>query len=535
MKIAYNGYHLTQLPDGESQKTNRVRTGTVPAAAAVAFPAIPEKSAVRYLKAIEDITSDIMSIVDSHVVRGSIGDAMAAGRLGTISAETLQREPFMPGDILIVIPERMLPGSDERAAPGSVTILRNVPFAESVDGEGIDEDQTIGSVARNVAEWLTPRETGILRSPEMEPTALVERYIISVRGGESPSPAFFVRHQDLLGKTEDFDEAGSAPMVTLRPVVRALIGEPGNARLTASSGEPHPGASRVPGDLDGSQAVASRTPSPGRNEGLLPSLLSFNLVEKVKGALSRVFPEASQEPVIGEDDGDEEAPYPSSADGLQSPTSFAAKFPGFTVRVINVQTGDAVSPSSETGIETVAERMVDLSRAVTDLVNLQNTDPESGSDTTTTQTLLKETVTRMVRDSFVSASGQPKLGTFPVDAGAFGIGIDEKGGLRIDVVVLKEALTGHRDEVVRFVHDFAGSIHDRMTYGFNPIAGVCRGGQENPLLSRPESKESLTDDEQNSRADFEKRLNELQMLLKSSYELKDSFVQRKPARQGRPV
>ncbi|HNT43674.1 MAG TPA: hypothetical protein PKN85_04380, partial [Syntrophorhabdaceae bacterium] len=237
----------------------------------------------------------------------------------------------------------------------------------------------------------------------------------------------------------------------------------------------------------------------------------------------------------GEDDGDEGALYPSSADGLQSPTSFAVKFPGFTVRVINVQTGDAVSPSSETGIESVAERMVDLSRAVTDLVNLQDIDPESGSDTTTIQTLLKETVARMVRDSFISASGQPNLGTFPVDAGAFGIGIDEKGGLRIDAVVLKEALTGHRDEVVRFVHDFAGSIHDRITYGFNPIACVCRGGQENPFLSRAESKESLTDDEQSSRADFEKRLNELQMLLKSSYELKDSFMQRKPARQGRPV
>jgi hypothetical protein len=423
-------------------------------------------------------------------------------------------------------------GSDEGAAAGSITILRNVPFAGSGGTEGIDNGEAIVGLAKRVAAWLAPRETGIQRSSEMNPSALAPGFIVSVRDGEGPSPVFSVRRQDMLEEIEVPDEAGPARQTTLVPVIRTLLEGSGNVGFTTPADTLGPDAFRVPGDSGSSQAIAGQTRAPARNESLLRSLLSFDPAEKVKENPSPTVPETSQTPFIGKGDGKEGASGPSFAEGPQSPALFAAKFRGVTVSVIDVRTGEAVSLSTDTGIDTITERMVDLSRVVSDLANLQDTDPEAGSDMTATRALLKETVTKMVKDSFVSVSGQLKESAFSVGTGAFGIAIDEKGGLKIDAVALKEVLAARKDEVVGLVREFASSVHDRIAYTYNPIAGVCRGGQESTLFRGPESKESLGEDEHGARADFEKRLSELQMLLRSSHELRDSFMRRKLAEQG---
>jgi hypothetical protein len=68
-------------------------------------------------------------------------------------------------------------------------------------------------------------------------------------------------------------------------------------------------------------------------------------------------------------------------------------------------------------------------------------------------------------------------------------------------------------------------IHERITYYFHLFAGLYTGGPDTISLQGSVNKESVADDRENEKVKFEKRLNELRMLLESSYQLKESFMQ----------
>jgi len=112
-----------------------------------------------------------------------------------------------------------------------------------------------------------------------------------------------------------------------------------------------------------------------------------------------------------------------------------------------------------------------------------------------------------------------------------GMSLDERGLLKVDAAVLRDALSGGKSETVRFVHDLTASLHDRIAYNPLAFAGFDTG-RPGAALDAPSGNERAAGDDTERKMSFEKRLNEIRLLLKSSYELKDSFMQRKFAGEG---
>lgn len=528
MKILNSVYPLTQLINGKTQKTapGSMKGVSADTADAGAISAITGKAVIRCLNTIEAIASEITNIVDRY---GAPGGKAVTGNEGAISAQTLQFRPVVPGDVLIVVPDRGSSGVDTGTGRGSLLIVKNLSPEGAAGVAEMLEEAEIGSLSKGIADWLSRSGTGIRRAPRMDPMDRAVGFVVSVEDGPGPFPVVLVRHRAMSGKTGTLEEGTFWGRATLAQVIRALVRGPGEAGPVIPSDLSSHRVPRIPGPTGGSQPIVQEIFSVDRPDSSLPSLPDFGPFGKVKEMLSRVAPGTSRTPVAGQPD-EEETPDLLPARAAEDPASLAADLPGLVVTVLDAQTGDIVSLDAKNRIEAVAANMVRLSGVIDDLVSLQGSEPETGSDEVS-QTFFKEAVKVMVKDSFLGAMARLNDGALESNAGAFGVTLDETGGLKIDGVTLKDALGAGRDEAARFIRGFTGSLHDRIAYDFNPLAGVSGGVHDDISLRGLKNDENVAGEERNAKADFEKRLNELQMLLKNSHELKDSFMRRRAAGQ----
>ena len=91
--------------------------------------------------------------------------------------------------------------------------------------------------------------------------------------------------------------------------------------------------------------------------------------------------------------------------------------------------------------------------------------------------------------------------------------------------MLVESLSAKKEETVTFIRDFGRSLQDGLRYDFNPLAGVYAGGRDAAGITGAGRKDRAGDDNDKQKARLEERLNRVQLLLRSSYELKDVFMQ----------
>lgn len=114
-----------------------------------------------------------------------------------------------------------------------------------------------------------------------------------------------------------------------------------------------------------------------------------------------------------------------------------------------------------------------------------------------------------------------------------GMGISKKGFLKIDPVILAEAKDGTKEETFRLVQSAASPPHDRASFSYTHLAVFYSKVQEALAQKGPEGKEDMANDEKDVKDKFEKRINEIRMLLENSYDLKDVFNERLSKRNGR--
>ena len=218
-------------------------------------------------------------------------------------------------------------------------------------------------------------------------------------------------------------------------------------------------------------------------------------------------------------------------------TFLSDKFPGFTIRVIG-QTDMAAS--AEAAVDTVnkaeiiAERLISLADAVNGAIGLPEDLEEAPGEGRLRADPSRPSIKEALRESMQIAMRNAADETGLVNEGLAGIRIDERGLLKVDRAMFAEALTGKKEETSRFVNNFGSSLHDRTSYYFHPFATLFAGAPDAAGLQGPGNKKGVADDGDDKKAGFEKRLNELQMLLKSSYELKGSFMQKRFSDQGGP-
>ncbi len=132
MKIIYTGYPLAQLTGGDQQKRAQARiqiNATQGSVDTGSCSAISDKAVMRYLQAIDDITSDLLRIVDDYPQTGTAGDI-------SLIPDQLPREKA------VNIPNMFIyyPPSDsggENAGPGQIIVVQGGPSSSDAGLPGI--------------------------------------------------------------------------------------------------------------------------------------------------------------------------------------------------------------------------------------------------------------------------------------------------------------------------------------------------------------------------------------------------------------
>lgn len=213
----------------------------------------------------------------------------------------------------------------------------------------------------------------------------------------------------------------------------------------------------------------------------------------------------------------------SCADGMILPDGF----PGVTIRVIpsTMLRPDTVETAGRANRqEVIAEKFVLLAGAIGGNVGCGEEIEETDDDGQAALEAIKVSVKEAVRESAQLAMRGPAVRSGPVDEIPEGIRINQKGLLDVNREALAETLTGRKEEAARFVRDFGNSLHDRITYFFHPFAGLYAGGTGGAAVRGTGGKEGIADDEEDARVNLEKRMNEIRMLLESSYQLREVFM-----------
>ncbi len=535
MKITCATYPFRQLPGGDTQKP---AAGPVKQDLAVLkdvfAPSSKISSAVLgYIQTIEQATSDIMNLT---------GDALEAeqGVLTAKAADGASLEPPMTrGDTFI-----FLPGGAHRAAgPGEtpdrlVIIKGTVQPGAAGNPEASEED--VAALVNDAARKLsrTDYRPGLATvNPDLP--QVVEKFIISVDMVDDAPVPVVIRHDPsggtaLLGKG---GEPGGSVVVPdeVRKIAVFLAGLDGEEApredLPVASKGPRPGKI-ASGKGDAGGGVVEKL-----NRPAWISLLS-DPAAAAKGigqAVSRfLFGEKDHEAVAG---GPKEKNEKYSADkgpeGLASPVTLAGGMPGVVVKLIGGTAATGPADDGPAHDAKIIEKVVCLVAAVNGLVEaiangVEEPADDDGATAGARSALAREAVRQAVKASFRTVLN----GTAGYSAGELGktpgITLDERGLLKLDRAVLIDSLSTSKGETVRFVHDFTVSLHDRITYNACAFTGLYTGGGET-VVDAPGGKEGTAGEDGDRKADFEKRFKELQMLLKNSYELKESFMKRKSA------
>jgi hypothetical protein len=272
--------------------------------------------------------------------------------------------------------------------------------------------------------------------------------------------------------------------------------------------------------------VPAATDAPETPETRAP----FNLTEIARAIVSSVFSGGKQGGIVKNVENQETMTLNKAAASTLSNNAASGAIPGMIVRYITQSAPPSGIPDKIDPIARVIDNLMSLEKLLEDVpvfdapVDGLLEDDAMGPEAV--RASIKEKIPVMVRDA-LHAAGRNAQPAYPDNnVGFFGINIDEKGFLRIDRATLAESFSETKDETIRFITDFGNSFQDKIRYDFNPFAGLYAGGESRANIIEPGKKGGASDDDK-QKTEFEKRLNEVQMLLKSSYELKDLFMQSK--------
>ncbi len=529
MKIAWTTYSFAGLP-GTAKRPVSVTAGGDRLAASDA--SLPSKrlgvAILRHLRAIDEMASEIMNMTG-----GSLPSAVEEYP-GQALANAPRNSAIARGDVLVFLPGPSS-GREGEDAQGELVVVKGIGWPEGAGLAEGSQEEVLQTVAKDVAEAMARRGFGLVSDPSVhDPSRVREKFIISVDAVDGAPVATVIRHAQ-SGAASVYNNGGGEFSGGAIPREVAVI-----AGLLSGAEE------EVPMEhLQRALGVSSEpAEAPGPREAVRPveedvSRMTVRSFLSDPGAamrdagrmLQRLFVTSDGQ---GEGRRTEEAEHtaavPSDAGG---PTVPSAAGPAPVTVTFMGQSGPAAQASAAVNAPIAGEiagKVLALSDAVNEMIAGSAPDiaPRGdGAEKTETEgegpVPLKEAMRRAVAASFAGALKELTGMDGRDVAKSTGLSLDERGLLKVDAAVLREALSAGKGETLRFVHDLTSSLHDRIAY--NPLA--CAGlhtGSPDEVLEAPSGNERAAGDDADRKASFEKRLNELQMLLKSSYELKDSFM-----------
>lgn len=534
MKITCATYPFRQLPGGDTQ---------TPAAADPAkrdfavlrdvFASSSEISSavIKYIQAIEQVTSDIMNLT---------GDARPAQQdvLTAKAVDGASREPSVTrGDTFIFLPgAHRADGPQE--TPDRLVVIKGMEQPGAAGVSGASEEDVATALMNDVARKLsrTDYRPG-LATVNPDSPQVVEKFIISVDMVDDAPVPVVIRHDPsggtvLSGKG---GEPGGSVVVPdeVRKIAAFLAGTDGEEApredLFAASNGSRPGATGN-GKGDAGDGIAEKPDRPAwisllgdpaaTARGIGQTVSRFLFGERGHEAVTRGLKEKN-----GQDSAAE------GPEGLTSPLIPAGVMPGVVVKLIGGTSATGPADDGPAHDAEIVEKVVGLVAAVNGFVETIANDVEEPADgdgaTAGARSVpAKEAVRQAVKASFQAALngtahwGADEAGKTP------GITLDETGLLKLDRAALIDSFSTSKSETVHFVRDFTVSLHDRITYNACAFTGLYTGAGET-VVDAPRGKEGAAGEDADRKADFEKRFKELQMLLKNSYELKESFMKRK--------
>ncbi|HBL24197.1 MAG TPA: hypothetical protein DDZ40_08785 [Deltaproteobacteria bacterium] len=531
MKITCATYPSQQLPGGATQKpgASPVKQDLAVLKDVFAPSSKIPPAVLGCIQTIEQATSDIMNLTGNALeVQQGVLTAKATGG-------AFPEPPVTRGDTFIFLPGAHR-GAGPEETPDRLVIIKGMVQPGAAGMTEASQEDAAATLMNHVARKLsrTDYRPG-LATVNPDSPRVVEKFIISVDMVDDAPVPVVIRHDPSGGTAlpgKGGEPGGSAAVPKeVRKIAVFLAGldeekAPREDLPVASNGS-------RPGKAANGDGVVEKLDRPA-----CASLLSdpAAVAKGIGQAVSRfLFGEKDHEAASGgPKEKKEQYTAAKGPEGLASPVTLAGVMAGVVVKLIGgtAATGPA-DDSSPAHDAKIVEKVVRLVAAVNGLVEtiangVDGPADDDGATTGTRSALAKEAVRQAVKASFetvlngAGGYGAGEAGKTP------GITLDETGLLKLDRAVLIDSLSTSKGETVRFVHDFTVSLHDRIIYNACAFMGLYTGGGE-PVVDAPGGKEGTAGEDADRKADFEKRFKELQMLLKNSYELKESFMKRKSA------
>ena len=534
MKIACTTYPFMGLPATLRPAAAREKD-ELPRGADVSFPAagLPPVT-IKYLQTIEQMTSEIMNMT------GETPGIEVNDPLERVFAGVPPRPAITGDDVLIFLPPTSS-AEDGEGRPGELIVVKAVTYSPSEDGEEISQEEVLTVLARDVARKVSIFTTG-LSAETLDPDSRQtrERFIISVDTVDGVSVPSIIYHDPAGGMAVPDERGGGRASITVPAEVTRiasfLTGVNEEVSMDDLPFSPVESAATAEGEdraVDGG-GEASGTAV----RSVLASLLAdpAQAAREMGRAVSRFFSgdeDLRNEPqgMGAQGNGVEKAHDPAgSAAPAVKPAGNAVTFIGArqTVDILDGASGES---------EKIPAKMAALAGVINGFSAESAAGVEEAADDAPAaapagHAAVKAAMKREVAASFAgalrSAFGMNGFNT----AEPFGIALDQNGLLAVDRAVLRDSLSGNKGETLRFVHDLTSSLHDRISHNAYAFAAVYARVDE-AALDAPHGKDQASGDDTERKIELEKRLNELQMLLRSSYELKDSFMNRKSAVEDR--
>lgn len=424
---------------------------------------IPDKALLKYREAVDHIVSDLMRIVDAYAAAGLPADDVAFPGALTHCRAMTGRDTcvYFPGPA---------PGESETRSGQVVVIGNGLSFSDGA--RNLEDEEIIRAMVKVAAQKpaaATPRIG--LRLADIESIPVRDRFILFTET-KNDVPVVSIIRQKASGRSEPVtgNQVPEADIQDVITKIREFITEQVN--LPQVDGQPE-------------KALSEDGP--------------------VKSGLDR-----SLIPV---------APADALADAI----------PGITVRYVHLSPPSPDVPAGTDPRLFIVDKLASLGELIEGMSG-PSLVSEGGSEDD--RAALRETIssaheqiTTTVRQALSAASRDYRTAAGPADQGFPGAGINEDGTLRIDRVMLVESLSAKKEETVTFIRDFGRSLQDGLRYDFNPLAGVYAGGRDAAGITGAGRKDRAGDDNDKQKARLEERLNRVQLLLRSSYELKDVFMQ----------
>jgi hypothetical protein len=511
MKITLGVYpSLKGLADTQKRPSVRVPDAGLNRTDALSFSAVPDKAVVKYLQAIDDITSELIEMVDHYAAPAP---AVQTGHV------TLKGQPATAPAVVVYFPPS---GQENAAVPdkGQLIVMNKGALIRGTDASGPQTDNDVLTLSGDVSRALSPLMSGLGIPAGRFDLPQVGAKLIAVLDVQDDVPVAQVIRQDEAGRLEAVppdSDSRSFVLDIVKTISADLEGPAGANEPTADKSEVS-GASVLSDPAAAIRRVFSAIQGHFAGTGNRETTAGTAKRQDVpagNGMTAAGMPENS----------------PPATNLIPDDASLKTGA-GTVVHYLDEPRGP-VSQASVRGadfVTQIADKMVVLERRLEEVPYFRGEDTslpeEDPALLEKTFAALKENTAGLVRRALHAAVSQVRSEYPGADVSALGIGLDENGFLKVDRTALSESLSARKDEAVMFVRDLGNSLQDRIRYDFNPLAGLFAGnGNADGVLETGKKRGTADEGDDKPRVQLETRLNEVQMLLKSSYELKDLFLQ----------